>query len=295
MSMDQTRTYVTQMTRAMDDLLPLEVDDEFITEHEVLTQPEGRCSLAAGLNGMTAINMNLMQANPANPAFTPRRIESLVSVEVQGGQEPSCISENEIKQLDAVRVASEQIGKLEHCLDGLPNGLSLSSDTPQNESTPGSELLNSQLQTMKANLYVTHLWAQNLLVEQMRTMSESNLYGKTLSLMDDLCWTTQERVGHQLLDLLRTLPRTDLLHNGSILVSLVECCSTLAQIFNYQHNQVMKVRSVGASILEYASTRRSAPCVDPPDLVQYLASILVDLDLELGEVKFGDNEECNEC
>lgn len=224
MSIDQTRSYVTQMTRAMEDLLPLNTDDEFITEEGILNQPEGRCSLTAGLNGMTAININLMKANPANSASWTH------AVELQRGYQPSCTCLEGTVQPEAVRVAKKQFDKLEHCLDGLHEALSPNFETSNHgHSSLDSELLDSQLDTMKANLHVTHLWAQNLLVEQMRASSEGNLSGRALMLMDELCWSTQERVGRRLLNLLHTLPRINLLANGLVLVSLAQRPRTAAQ------------------------------------------------------------------
>lgn len=222
MDMDQTQTYIAQMTRAMDVLLPLETDDEFISEYKVMKQPEGQCSLVAGLNGVTAVNMTLLTTNPADPGFTSYGTPPIGFVERQEGQHAFYVSDEELRQHDALRAASEQIRKLEHCLDGLHKGLSPSFETPRDGCSPrGSELITSQLHTMRANLHVSHLWAQNSVAEQIRTSSDKYLHGKALSLMDDLCWKTQERVGRQLLDLLRTLPRINVLRNGMILVSLV--------------------------------------------------------------------------
>lgn len=220
MFMDQTRTYVTQMTRAMDNLLPLDVDDDLISEHKVSKQPEGRCSLTAGLNGMTAVNIHLMESHPANAALSSHWTQI---VNVQESQKTSCTCAEDFRHPDVVCVASEQLRRLEHCLDDLDEALSPSPQTPRiRSSSPSSELLNSQLDTITVNLHATHLWAQNILVERLRTSAESNLQGEALSLLDELCWRKQERIGRQLLDLLRTLPRANLLYNGLVLVSLVQ-------------------------------------------------------------------------
>jgi hypothetical protein len=56
----------------------------------------------------------------------------------------------------------------------------------------------------------------------------------------------------------------------------------------------MKIRSIGASMLEYASTRRPATLADVQDLVQALAMILAELDLDRGEEKHEENEQRNE-
>lgn len=51
---------------------------------------------------------------------------------------------------------------------------------------------------------------------------------------------------------------------------------------------MIKVRSVGASILDYVNTRRSETSADLQDLVQSLATILAELDLELAEANDGE-------
>lgn len=227
MFMDQTRTYVTQMTRAMDKLLPLDVDDDLISEHQILKQPEDRCSLTAGLNGMTAINIHLMEAHPAKAAISSHWPQV---VNMQEGQEISCTCADDSRQPDVVCVASEQLSRLEHCLDNVNETLLPSLQTSWvRSSSPSSELLNSQLDTVRVNLHATHLWAQNILVERLRTTAESNLKSEALSLLDAFCWRTQERIGRQLLDLLRTVPRANLLHNGLVLVSLVKRFGSLVQ------------------------------------------------------------------
>lgn len=223
-SIDQTRAYVTQWTRAMENLLPLEVDDEFISEHKVMRQPEGRCSLTAGLNGMAAINIHLMEADPANTAVSFHWTQSVKM------QEISCACAEDFRQRDVLCVAGERLSKLEHCLDNLDETLSPRSETRRTgSSSPSSELLNSQLATIRANLHATHLWAQNILVESLRTSAESNLKGEALSLLEEFCWRTQERIDRQLLDLLRNIPRPNLLHNGLVLVSLVNRFGSIIQ------------------------------------------------------------------
>lgn len=51
---------------------------------------------------------------------------------------------------------------------------------------------------------------------------------------------------------------------------------------------MIKVRSIGASILDHVNTRRSETSPDLQDLVQSLATILAELDLELAEANDGE-------
>lgn len=120
MNMDLTRTYVVQMTRAIEQLLPLEIDDEFITDHEVLDQPPGRLSLVAGLNAMTTVNVKLMEASPLNPAHGPRSRQSTESDSSPASQGDSHAHGNGDQQSHALSLAEEQLTSLERCLDDLP-------------------------------------------------------------------------------------------------------------------------------------------------------------------------------
>lgn len=220
MNMDLTRTYVMQMTRAIEQLLPFEIDDEFITDREILEQPPGRLSLVAGLNAMTKGNVNLMQASPSNPAYGPRSRQSTESDSSPASQGVSYAHGNGDQQSHALSLVEEQLTSLERCLDDLPMEISSVSVDSRSYTPPArSEPLSSQYQAMRVNIHVTHLWAQNALADQMRASLETTLHGEASRLMEQRCCKTQERVARQLLDLLHTLPTVNLLPNGNILVS----------------------------------------------------------------------------
>lgn len=220
MNMDFTQTYVTQMTRARERLLPFEIDDEFITENEVMDQPPGRLSLVAGLNAMTMVNVNLLKANLAHPAYGPRSRQSTESDGSPASQGSFYAPGNGTQQSYSLSLAEEQLTSLEHCLDDLPTEISSVSGESRSLSPPErSGLLSSQYQAMRVNIHVTHLWAQDSLAEQMRASLATTLHGEALRLMEERCWKTQDRVARQLLDLLHTLPTVTLLPNGNILVS----------------------------------------------------------------------------
>lgn len=117
-------------------------------------------------------------------------------------------------------LAEERLTSLEHCLDDLPEEIASASGESRSYSTPArSDILSSQYQALRVIIRVTHLWAQDALAEQMRASLETTLQGEALRLMEERCWKTQERLARELLGLLRTMPKVNLLPNGNILVS----------------------------------------------------------------------------
>ena len=114
----------------------------------------------------------------------------------------------------------ERLRRLERCLDDLPSELAAepASDTWKKQQ-PVSALLQSQYDTMRANVHITHLWAQNHLLELIIALSEERMHGSGLAQVREQCFQSQKIIACKLLKFLNTFPKFDLLPNGQVLVS----------------------------------------------------------------------------
>jgi hypothetical protein len=203
-----------------DSLLPLEVDDEFITEDEVLPQPANRLSLVAGLNALTAINKTLMESNVTASAISPQPYQSNDVGHESGRRLGTCQCGREVTLTGPLAAAHERLHKLERCLDDLPPELAAERGTGALDSQPEiSALLQSQYETMRANLHVTHVWAQNSLVELIIALSENEIHASAFLETKKHCSRFQEDLARKLLKVLDTLPKVSLLPNGLTMVS----------------------------------------------------------------------------
>ena len=200
-------------------LLPLEVDDEFITEDEVLTQPADRLSLVAGLNALTAINKTWMDsAITALPI--PIQCHYSETAPDSGSRLGTCECGREVRTAGPLAVARQRLHRLERCLDDLPSELTAGSPSyPSRDQPPISAILQSQYDMMRANVHVTHLWAQNHLVELIYALSAERMHGSDLLQVREHCFESQKVIARKLLSVLSTLPKFDLLPNGLVLVS----------------------------------------------------------------------------
>lgn len=200
-------------------LMPLEVDDHLITEDEVLPQPAGRLSLVAGLNALTAINKTWMDSAITTP-HPPLHCHYSETTVDSGDRLGMCECGREVHLAGPLVVAHERLRRLERCLDGIPSELAVEpASNTWRKQPPVSALLQSQYDTMRANVHVTHLWAQNHLIELIVALSAERMHGNELTQVREQCLESQQIIARKLLSFLNTLPRFDILPNGQVLVS----------------------------------------------------------------------------
>jgi hypothetical protein len=203
-----------------DSLSPLEVDDEFITKDEIHPQPTDRLSLVAGLNALTAINKTWMESNATTSAKSPRSFQSSDATTDPGKRLGTCECGREVSLVGPLAVAHERLHRLEHCLDEMPPELAAERDShilDRLQTLPA--LLQSQYETMRANVHVTHLWAQNSLVELIIALSENDMHSSAFLETKKHCLRFQEDLARRLLKFLDTLPKFNLLPNGLAMVT----------------------------------------------------------------------------
>jgi len=200
-------------------LLPLEVDDHLITEDEVLPQPAERLSLVAGLNALTAINKTWMDSAITTP-HPPLHCHYSEAAADSGNQLGTCECGREVHLAGQLVVMRERLRRLERCLDDIPSELAAEpASDAWRKQPPVSALLRSQYDTMRANVHVTHLWAQNHLLELIIALSAERMHGSELMQVREQCFESQKIIARKLLSFLNTLPKFDILPNGQVLVS----------------------------------------------------------------------------
>ncbi|RAK79312.1 Zn(II)2Cys6 transcription factor [Aspergillus fijiensis CBS 313.89] len=191
-----------------DDLMPLEVDDEFIFEHEVLMPPVPTSCLTTGFN----IHSRVFWAAIRSPHPKNGLAEPCACVRAQDTD---------------VRLAylRDRLQCMQNLLHDVPPSLRLwevSGNSLQDlASDEFSALLRSSFESMRVNIHVTHLWLQSLLLDQLEAsqaaqgLSAADSPGLNTSLADTrMLWQTREELCRQLFFLLYNVPELNLEING---------------------------------------------------------------------------------
>ncbi|KAJ4316126.1 hypothetical protein N0V94_005614 [Neodidymelliopsis sp. IMI 364377] len=167
-------------------LMPLEVDDEQIFKHQVITAPMSGLKLVTGFVIHSRIFWQALQDPHAK-----KKAECLC-----------CRS-----RLPAAQVAhlQDRLKELKYALDDAPVQLR---QWALSYSIPTSEVITfSQQATLRANIHVTHLWLQSMLLDQLDLLTSP-----------EERWHDREAISTQLLHVLHNTPPRDIEPNGLHLV-----------------------------------------------------------------------------
>jgi hypothetical protein len=129
------------------------------------------------------------------------------------------------------------------------------------ESASYPKAVQGQHEIMRANIHVTHLWLQSLLLEQVDVVVQEKVTGSTggaagaeVSASLKANWAEREDICRQMLHLLHSIPYVYLEPNG---LHLVSCCISLATMrisatapqTDNSPDQAYKVRDVAVTLL----------------------------------------------
>lgn len=228
--------------------MPADVDDEYITSETTGTQPAGQNSVVAGFNALNRINNCLVSIikDPSIPLLSSSN-RDIHDRNVLG----ICDCGRSIRRACTFSVMQARLRKVRHAVSDLPAelrpwaGHSSGSNNNNNhgerqvQGEPGTDgILFAQYESMKANIHVTHLWIQSLLLEQLIAANSHSITGNQESADAGNChldpktiWEMREDISKQLLHLLNNISQANLEPNGYILIS--------------------KTRSVAATLLDY--------------------------------------------
>ncbi|GAB1198745.1 hypothetical protein APSETT444_008074 [Aspergillus pseudonomiae] len=190
-----------------EDMMPLEVDDEFILENEVLVSGSQTPCLVTGF----IIHSRVFWAAVREPLPGHSAEEPCPCIRARDPQIHISYLENRLQSL-------------KYLLHDIPAILRPWGPPNEDHLNDGrtDAILRSNFATMRANIHVTHLWLQSLLIDQL----EAAQTGQTGSLPESCAghspykmgpkalWLEREELCRQLFFVLHTLPQASLEANG---------------------------------------------------------------------------------
>lgn len=194
------------------ELMPIELDDEYITGTFIGTQPLNQPSLTTGFNALNQINNAIVSATKEDeiPLCEGIGLE-LVPKECLG----KCECGRSIRAVPLKRTLDLRLRKLKYLLDDLPSQLGTWKD--QQVGTQDDELRYLQYEILRANVHVTHIWAQSVLFERLVTLCNDSA-DETYSA--DRIWDFKEDLCRQLFYVADNISLEGLRANGMALVSM---------------------------------------------------------------------------
>jgi hypothetical protein len=190
----------------LEDLMPLEIDDEFILENEILLSPPGLECLTTGFN----INSRVFWTAIAQPA---------------PGNGVDCPCRSSKDPAANVKYLKDRLHNLKYMLDDIPSSFRQYASTLKVWDSAEHELVDSQVTTIRSNIHVTHLWLQSVILDQIGAIlhnfpesSSSTSDGKDL-------WREREDICRQLLHILHSIPGANHEPNGCYLTHKVRDCA----------------------------------------------------------------------
>lgn len=194
--------------------MPEEVDDERIFENMVLPPEPGITTLTAGFNIHSQVFWAALM--PFAPVASPSTVHTC-----------QCLR---AKDLNAnVSYLNDRLQELRYMLDAVPSPLRQWTQAPSAAVVPetGSTLstdldhesiVRIQFTAMRANLHVTHLWLQSIIMDQ---LDAAQAVDDTNGTIRKGLWAQREEICRQLLHLLHSIPEAALEPNGLYLASKV--------------------------------------------------------------------------
>lgn len=167
-------------------LMPLDVEDELIFKECVVLSPAQQPKLTTGFIIHSRIFWQALEDPRAK-------------------RKTQCICCRARSPMAQIEYLTSRLDQLRFALDEVPAQFGRSvSPSP----IPGSDpILLSQLSTQRANIHVTHLWLQSLLLDHLSLLTTP-----------EERWHDREAICTQLLDILHTIPEKDMEPNGNYIV-----------------------------------------------------------------------------
>ncbi|OKO98835.1 hypothetical protein PENSUB_8752 [Penicillium subrubescens] len=192
------------------DLMPLEVDDEFIFKDEVAAPITPRPCLATGFIHHSRVFLAAIRDPYSKPS----------------AKDPCpCVRTHDLNL--QVHFFQDRLDCLRHLLIDIPSCLQLSAPVPNVLGVDGLsiediETLQSQFASMRANLHITHIWLQSLILDQLEVaQSRQQRQIPALGPPDHTgifdqraLWLYREELCRQLFFILYNFPQSSLEANG---------------------------------------------------------------------------------
>jgi hypothetical protein len=195
-------------------LLPAEVEDEYITADAILPRPED----SASSNIMTAFNLH---SKVFCTALMPLwRVSDSSSINTAHPESDQCCGCECIGLELQIQSLEDRYEEMRYMLDQCPPRLQ--PWAPNSGATlhniTSSSALDAQMEILRANLHVTHLWLQSMILDKIDTLRLNN---PALPTPDPkVTWSRREEVARQMLHVLHSFSDEPLEPNGYHTVSL---------------------------------------------------------------------------
>ena len=247
-------------------LMPMEIDDEYITTTEIRAQPIEKVPLVSGLNALIHISDCLVPIfkDASSTALSFHTVDEHCHVDLG-----SCACGKHIQKAPLQPSIMTRLIKATHALDNIPPQLSCwtASETPS----------DAQFQIMTANIHVTHVWVQSLLLEHLVVLNNAHeATDQDQAYHRKLIWNLREGICEQLIDVLNNISEANLKPNGYVLVRLQYDGSMQNAVLTIP--QIVKARTVAASLLDCALEGDDTTIHRARTYLQSFADILARLD-----------------
>lgn len=188
-------------------LLPAEVEDEYITPDTILPRPDGN----SHNNIMTAFNIH---SKVFCTALIPLwRVSGSTTTASSRADSDQCCGCECIGLELQIQSLEDRYEELRFMLDKCPPRLQPWAPSGTTiDSTPSSRVLDTQMETLRANIHVTHLWLQCMILDKIDGLRLKN---PTLSRPDPkAAWPEREEIARQMLHVLHSFSDEPLEPNG---------------------------------------------------------------------------------
>lgn len=187
-----------------EDLMPLEIDDEFILEHEVVVPSNMGTCLTSGF--ILHSRVFCASIRSLDPEITEPDPCPCVRVKDHNSQ---------------ITYYQHRLHDLKHLLDNIPPILQYWEPASGSSATDrlGSSdtVLHSQFSSMRVNIHVTQLWLQSLIMDQLEATQPHQQDSFDVRAL----WSDREALSRQLLLIIFNSPPTTLEANGLHLANKV--------------------------------------------------------------------------
>ncbi|KAI4853971.1 hypothetical protein E4T44_00503 [Aureobasidium sp. EXF-8845] len=219
-------------------LMPLEVDDEYITRTETYPQPADKESLVSGFNALIMISDCLV------PIFKDTSaIASFFHTEDAGSRLDlgTCSCGRHVQKAPPSLSIMARLIKATQILDNLPPHLS-SWALSRSSTDPHFEI-------MTANIHVTFVWIQNLLLERLIAVKEADATTDQDLAYHQILLKLRDGIWEHLMSVLNNISEANLKPNGYVLVCCLYYMSSIEIRALTMFFQIVKARTVAASLL----------------------------------------------
>lgn len=198
----------------VDDLIPVEADDEMILKDEILVDPLNATRLVSGFNILCRMFWEAVAPRlKVDCAGWTAEGMNVVSFPNNLGSSPELLT--------------ERVQRIKYFLDDAPELIrtwDTSADTASGTAAVPMQgnFVDTQFRCMRTNLHVNHLWLQTMLSERIESLENDTVSSNSIGFeaSSETRWNEKEDICRQLLHMVQNTDDTYLESNGNYLVRI---------------------------------------------------------------------------